>query len=81
MMTTKPTRKTTRSAAYVRGLILQSDRYEGESDWQASVTDLLADIQHFSLVHRVDFREALRVSRDHFDYETSNLQREDEAHE
>ena len=51
--------------------------YEGEADWMADVTDLLADLRHFCQAHGLDFDELDGLAERHFEAEMAGEDEED----
>lgn len=52
-----------------------------EEDKSTPVVDVLADLMHFAWLHHIDFEDALRIARGHFDYEYRHpreIEREDD---
>jgi hypothetical protein len=49
---------------------LKGGKYALGPDTEDSVTDILADLQHFCTAKGIDFNNQLRVARDHVSIET-----------
>ncbi len=43
--------------------------FSGKADWEADITDLLADLRHFCARGRLDFDEMVQRSRHHYNAE------------
>jgi len=54
---------------YIAGIF--SETTYGEMDGKISVLDILFDLQHYCHLEKIDFDDALRIARDHFQVEVN----------
>lgn len=61
--------KGSEAARQLRPVILLYLEIVGENDLPTTITDLLADIQHYCDAHGINFAEQLRLSYTHYEAE------------